>query len=602
MPVLQTPSGAGLPLPLSEQQMAMAGAQLAPAPGIDPGINPHAEPPVGAMAGPGGADPYAPYRVQLKQPPPPDPFGLNGPQNITLQPPPGTSPALRSYLNNSPPPVTKPSPAALRIAGPAAFGPAPGDKKLPVKLAEPRANTQSTVATPGDALDPSVAAVMDYRPSGAGRSGLQVNSEELKFKQPGAIDPTLSKQVQADTADLDASEWAQVQAHSERQNDVLAAQYAENQRRNDEIQAERTRRQAINDQLQQLQNVRAQREQDAESMKAPEAQDYWRDKSTGAKIATAIALIVGGALQGLRGGSNPGMDALNQNIDRWVAAQKEDYDRARGAVSAADNHYKQALELYGSPQQAEADLRIRALAVADSQLQTTALKIGTRDALANAQLALKQNKLLREQLAAQAQQAAGAEVTQKLAMHYASGPNADPLARLERGAKATDAIDKITHRPKQGAPDTEVRFPDGSVAYDRSSENAIKTQKEVQANDEVIQAVKELQQLTADASSRAPGSVEHGKAIAKAKALIFKLHDAMGISGFRPGVAEQIHEMAGNPENLFRSPNASAQLQTVGEEAQHRLYFAKKYLNARPGSGGESPVSAPAPSEEDVEE
>lgn len=598
LPVLQTPGGRGLPLPLSQDQMTQAGAALAPPPGVDSGANPYAQPNMSTVAGPGGGEPY---RVHL---PPPGQVDLSnltgGPQNIPLSAP-GSSPAVQAYLRNQPPPVTKPTPQELKTG----FGPVPGEKRA-FKLAEPKGDASATEAIPqGDGLDPSVAKVMDYRAPG-GPSGLQVGSEELKFRRTGAVDPTLSKQVQADQADVDASEWSQVAAHAERQDNVLTAQYAENQRRNDQIEADRVRRQAINDQLQQLQTVRAAREQDAESMKAPEAQDYWKDKSFGSRIATAISLIAGGALQGLRGGSNPGMDALNQNIDRWVASQKEEYERARGAVSAADNHYKQALDLYGSPEQAEADLRIRASAVADAQLQNTALKIGTQDALANAQIALKANKLQREQLAAAAQQAAGPEVTQKLSMHYAGGGvSNDPLAKLERGAKATEALDKITHRPTKGTPNTEVRFPDGSVAYDRTPENAIKTQKEVRANDEVIQAVSELKRLTEDASSRAPGSAERGAATVKAKALIFKLHDAMGISGFRPGVADQIHEMSGDPDSLFRSPNAAAKLDTVAEEANHRLHFAKKYLDARPGvgsAGGGSPIAAPAPSEEPVEE
>jgi hypothetical protein len=599
LPVLQTPGGRGLPLPLSQEQMAQSGAALAPPPGVDPGANPYAQPNMSAVAGPGGGEPY---RVHLPPPGQVDISNLTdgGPRIIPLTAP-GSSPAVQAYLRNQPPPVTKPAPQELK----ASWGPVPGEKR-PVKLAEPKGEppSASESTSQGDGLDPSVAKVMDYR-APSGPSGLQVGSEELKFRRTGAIDPTLAKQVQADQADVDASEWSQVQAHAERQDNVLTAQYAENQRRNDELQADRVRRQAINDQLQQLQTVRAAREQDAESMKAPEAQDYWKDKSFGSKIATAISLIAGGALQGLRGGSNPGMDALQQNIDRWVASQKEEYERARGAVSAADNHYKQALDLYGSPEQAEADLRIRASAVADAQLQNTALKIGTQDALANAQIALKANKLQREQLAAAAQQAAGPEVTQKLSMHYAgAGVSNDPLARLKRGAEATEYEDKITHRPAKGAPDTAVRFPGGETYYDRTPENAIKTQKEVQANDEVIQSVAELKRLTQEASSRAPGSAERGAATVKAKALIFKLHDAMGISGFRPGVAEQIHEMSGDPDALFRSPNAAAKLDTVAEEAQHKLHFAKKYLNVRPGAGGGggSPVPAPAPSEEAVEE
>ena len=590
LPVLQTPNGPGLPLPLSALQMQQAGAQLAPPPGIAANQPP---PPQGMLA---ANDNNAPYRVHLRDP---NQFDLSkldnsGPNYVHVGAP---NPMFDAYRQRLDAPAVAPPPKPPVIS----WGPTADEKP---KLAEPKQPEPAAGSAEADPnqVDPDVAQAMKEAGGGSGGPAhLGVSKEKRKFDMRGPVDPLLKAKLTAGQDQLDASEEARAADHAEGQHSYLAAQYAEQQSRADEIQADRVKRAATDSELQRLQNVRAQREQEAASLKAPQMEDYWKDKSVGAKVATAISMICGGWLQGYRGGSNPGVDALNTNIDRWIQGQKEEYERAKGRISAADNQYKQALDVYGSPAQAEADLRLRTYAVRDSMLTNAAQQIGTDDAMKNAQLAIQAGQQQRLQAQAQAQQSAKVEVEQDLSMQGGYGGNTT-LKKLEAGAKATEAKDKINHVSKKGAPDTEVRFPDGSVGYDRSSDNAVKTQNTVRANDEVISGVQELKQLTAVAASRAPGSPERAAAQVKARALLFKVHDAMGVSGFKGPVVDIVHEMVGNPDSLFRAPNTAAQLDAVSQQAQQNLHYTKKYLNARPGAGGGSAAAPQAPSAEDVEE
>jgi hypothetical protein len=136
---------------------------------------------------------------------------------------------------------------------------------------------------------------------------------------------------------------------------------------------------------------------------------------------TGLSIALGGALQGLRGGQNPGLEMSNQSIDRWIAEQKEAYNRAEGRVTDADNQFARMVQTFGSENLATEHLREQAWAVRDGMLRDYAQKIGTPSALEAYNQAMLQTEAERAALQARASQGAQVEIEQKLAMQGGGG-------------------------------------------------------------------------------------------------------------------------------------------------------------------------------------
>ena len=82
--------------------------------------------------------------------------------------------------------------------------------------------------------------------------------------------------------------------------------------------------------------------------------------------------------------------------------------------------------------------------------------------------------------------------------------------------------------------------------------------------------------------------------------LIPKLHDAMGISGFKGPVVEMMHEMIGNPENFVRNPNSVARLDVLLRLLSNGIEAERKYLRAAPtGNISAAPTAPPSAQDED---
>ena len=63
--------------------------------------------------------------------------------------------------------------------------------------------------------------------------------------------------------------------------------------------------------------------------------------SAGSKVAAAIAIALGEAARGFRGGQgqNIGLTLINQSIDREIERQKMEYRKLGGRATAANNLY-----------------------------------------------------------------------------------------------------------------------------------------------------------------------------------------------------------------------------------------------------------------------
>lgn len=98
--------------------------------------------------------------------------------------------------------------------------------------------------------------------------------------------------------------------------------------------------------------------------------------TTGSKVAAAIAIALGEAARGFRGGQgrNVGMDLINQAIDREAKRQQDEYNRLKDRANFANNIYARAFKEFGSAEAAfetaKSALWNRAYQTADIQLKS----------------------------------------------------------------------------------------------------------------------------------------------------------------------------------------------------------------------------------------
>lgn len=129
--------------------------------------------------------------------------------------------------------------------------------------------------------------------------------------------------------------------------------------------------------------------------KAPKTQ-FWADRSTPQAIAGIASVFIGGMLQGIRGGSNPGLDMVNQQLDREARAQEFAYNAALGTAQQKQTAFTMAMQKYNNVDAARAMTRAAALDAVQAQVaQIGAMWKGTEAASRAdmAQAALQDEKM-----------------------------------------------------------------------------------------------------------------------------------------------------------------------------------------------------------------
>jgi hypothetical protein len=338
--------------------------------------------------------------------------------------------------------------AAAKASAPTA-GPSAVD---PSELAMPSAGGKAAPSGGGSGpgMDPSVEqvfreALQGGRGGGGGPARLGVTGQTAKYFQAGEVPDEVSAEAEDARADREDFELDAAEQIDLRREQVYKAQQAEHAVRATALEAEHARRAEQQTRLDDYQVKRDALLQEASSLKAPAMADYWGSMSTGAQMMTAASIALGGALQGLRGGSNPGLEMSNQAIDRWVGTQREEYQRARDGVADADNEYARMVQRFDSENLATANLREQALTVRDAQLRDYAEQMGTPQARQAAQALLLQEQQRRAEGKAQAYAAAGKEIEEKLTLTGGGGGGGSPrlLKALQEAALAQKALHEI---------------------------------------------------------------------------------------------------------------------------------------------------------------
>lgn len=110
---------------------------------------------------------------------------------------------------------------------------------------------------------------------------------------------------------------------------------------------------------------------------------FWASRTTGQRVALVASMALGGFLQGVHGGSNPALDAINQSIDRDLRAQELNYSALRDTANAKQTAFSMAMQKYGSVDAARAAAKASMLDAMQAQI---------REQAANSQNAEAQNR------------------------------------------------------------------------------------------------------------------------------------------------------------------------------------------------------------------
>lgn len=116
--------------------------------------------------------------------------------------------------------------------------------------------------------------------------------------------------------------------------------------------------------LQEKQNLIEQREKEASQATPQGRSEIMSSRSGLSKMMGALSIAMGGYYQGLTGRNNPGLDLINQTIAQEIADQRAKWEAAKDKVGMANNDFAKAMQLYGDPNVAEADLYNRNLTLA----------------------------------------------------------------------------------------------------------------------------------------------------------------------------------------------------------------------------------------------
>src|SRR6187399_1844711 len=390
----------GRVLPMAEAQAQAGGATLAPpmpapfaAPGPPPVANPYSAIGPNAVAGPGGGSDEAAIAAAMANPQAPAPPQPASPfVNSQLSLAPGTR------LEAPPLPSGKPRPdfaagvqqlqaeapqvnpeADLQGADPRNltridprsadqglspqaqfFGSAQGPGRV-VQTSKGGDIRASFVRKPGEELAPGVKEYAD-----------SLNPQELASKRESLITNAAIAHDNATASMLDATRQAESELEAQR------AQVAQNRAA-----------------LQQKLDIVDRREREAADATPQTRREVLQSRGALAGVLSGLSIALGGRVQGLRGGENTGLKIVNDAIESEISSRRAKWEASKDKIGMARSDFGQAMQLYGDPNMAEADMRMRALTLAANMANGYKVQGENQEWLANQQQ-------VSQQLAAQA--------------------------------------------------------------------------------------------------------------------------------------------------------------------------------------------------------
>lgn len=359
-----------LPIGLSEMQLQAAGHQ---------------------PAAPGGAQAGDPALTGLDQPPPASFF--QGPRPDALP-----SLAEQQGAHGLPPPPPPPEAPRATPGAPAPKGTHPTPRNVPNaaggQIEGHSAQELESMSTPKADIAPEE--LVAYKPPSGGTGGeASVSAPRAASAGGGAapkvpkdqILPGLKRELENDQRPERQLEGAFERFYGE--TDARLAREEQLAERQKDIDAQQLQRAAVDEDIRRKRALVDQREKEAEQLKPKSASEIWKDRGVAAQIGAAIMVGLGGYAQGLvaaRGGhlNNAALDGINAGIQQEIQDQRFAYEAALAKGKRAENDYEKAIAIYGTPEAAALDMKVRSYALADSIAQAKQQAIGTQDSLNNA--------------------------------------------------------------------------------------------------------------------------------------------------------------------------------------------------------------------------
>lgn len=573
-------------LPMQEQHAQAAG--ILPMPDASAAIggpNPYGGLPPDAVAGPGGgANPdmaaISGALAQQSAAPPPPP-GISAPSS-GLNLPPNTSFIVPPGANGKPLPDFQAGIQRLKDEGPktdpdaAGAAAAPGGLRriMPTARGEAAAGSQDQAArTVKISPDRDVRASFVVKPGVEADPDFQQTANELS--PAGEYEQHMFGANHAYMARQEA-----ITAQTQANNAVLAQQ--------EQLRTQIASNRAA---LQQKLDTLDQRQSEAEQATPQTRGEIIQSRGSLAGVLSGISIALGGYVQGLKGGANPGLEIVNQSIQDEIASQRAKWEATKDKQAAANTAYGRALQLYGDPNAAEADMYTRGLTLAANIANNHWKQADNEDEM------VKQRQIAQQLMeqAAEKKQAAYTLIHGQIAQENFVHQNAQYAT-----------IGGAPHEPPANV-DKMVTLPNGTRAWATRADGAKAAQETVSEAALLDSQLAQLKKLTASAGARTWTADEHARAETLKNEMFNTYRKVHGYSRFSEAEKTNFDKGLGNQEDFFHNPNVSGHLEELRRQGANKvnatlgeLYtdptYERALLEPDAGSftsGGPSPLSFP---------
>lgn len=289
------------------------------------------------------------------------------------------------------------------------------------------------------------------------------------------------------------------------------------------------------------------------------------------KALAAFSVLAGGVLQGMRGGKNPALEALNDIADRSAAEKRQEYEKRRDALAGKESDFGRLVQLYGTPAAAEAELRDRKRLLMQKWAQKRAMDAGRADA------------------------------ADQLGMQFAQWDQERAAGVLERQQQMSDHV-RETHqwqaprvtqiggqRPlKPDERERKVELGDGTYGFARTTAQAKEVQDKLTPGRIILSGLKDLEELRkqAGAVNVTPTQFDAIKmrmrTIAQGLAPMMNVRVGQGAMS-KDEAAIKLQQM-GDPEAIISGQSDKAIEETRRMEERVQRATAADYLYADPAA------------------
>lgn len=325
-----------------------------------------------------------------------------------------------------------------------------------------------------------------------------------------------------------------------------------------ELDKARSRRAGIDRDIRAKQELISRRDKEAEGMKPQSAKEVMASKGIMGRFLAAVAMTVGGYMQGLQGRqNNPGLDMINDAIRSEVDDQRQAYDDALAEGKTARNDYAEAIKLYGSPEEAEQDLTMRRFAIVENMIKNHGEAIGTEQGKAAAHMAAAEARNDRANTATQLAELGRTKVVENWVQtpdRYVGGAPAMPKDAMERA----------------------VRLPNGEYVFARTGEGAKVAQRQLKVDSSLADAANRIIYLRTLPGAKTDPKLR-GQIEGAAANLFMGLKEGANLGTLDKGAMDFRSEWTGDATALMDLGGADAKLSEIVRAAKNRVNDTVRY-------------------------